>query len=210
MSTLEPYEIAPLVFVYPGVYKDAPTLVDALENGPKGINYSIYDWEPWEGRGKHATINPGLQVKLEEDDNVFDAVRSFVSAYDEIFADYISRKNIQLSGPVMSNIACNYYEEGASMGFHTDSDPEDEQAPYYSITVNCYLNDDYEGGDLVFNLSTEENAETVRYTPKAGDFVVIPASPPYLHKSEKIISGKKYFSHRVVTEDKKPIWQLGV
>lgn len=208
--TLEPYEIAPLVLVYPGVFKDALSLVGHLENSPKGNNYSIYDWEPWERRGKLATINPGLTIQLEPDDAAFDVVRSFISSYDSVLEDYISRKNITLSGPEISTIACNYYDEGAAMGFHTDYDVEDPEAPNYSITVNCYLNDDYEGGDLIFNLSDEDSAETVRYTPVAGDFVVIPALPPYRHKSDKITSGRKYFSHRVVTEDRKPTWQLEV
>lgn len=202
-----PYKVAPLVFVYPKAYKDHESLLEYLKDGPKGHRYSVFDWEPWEPRGQQASINVGLKSKLEEDDTGFDASKSFIATYDEVLADYIDRNNIKLSNPENSNIAFNYYDEGALMDFHTDYDPTDPDQPFYSITINCYLNDDYEGGDLIFKLSDSSELDLIRYTPQAGDLVVIPSSPPYMHMSDVVTRGRKYFSHRVVTEDRAPSWQ---
>jgi hypothetical protein len=58
----------------------------------------------------------------------------------------------------------------------------------YNCTVSlvCYLNDDYEGGELSFRL------QGLKIKPKAGDMYVFPSNFMYPHVAEKVTSGIKY------------------
>jgi hypothetical protein len=50
----------------------------------------------------------------------------------------------------------------------------------------CYLNDNYEGGELSFRL------QGLKIKPKAGDMYVFPSNYMYPHVAEKVTSGIKY------------------
>lgn len=58
----------------------------------------------------------------------------------------------------------------------------------YNCTVSlvCYLNDNYEGGELSFRL------QDLKIKPKAGDMYVFPSNYMYPHVAEKVTSGIKY------------------
>lgn len=58
----------------------------------------------------------------------------------------------------------------------------------YNCTVSlvCYLNDNYEGGELSFRL------QGLKIKPKAGDMYVFPSNYMYPHVAEKVTSGIKY------------------
>jgi len=58
----------------------------------------------------------------------------------------------------------------------------------YNCTVSlvCYLNDNYEGGELSFRL------QGLKIKPKAGDMYVFPSNFMYPHVAEKVTSGIKY------------------
>lgn len=58
----------------------------------------------------------------------------------------------------------------------------------YNCTVSlvCYLNDNYEGGELTFRL------QGLKIKPKAGDMYVFPSNYMYPHVAEKVTSGIKY------------------
>lgn len=56
------------------------------------------------------------------------------------------------------------------------------------LSIIGILNEEYEGGDLVFYLGGEE------YTPKlkTGDTIVFPSSFPWRHEVKPITSGTRY------------------
>jgi hypothetical protein len=88
-------------------------------------------------------------------------------------------------------VVMRYYEvfnyvkyEGTGKHFAVHAD----HGPAYVTTVSAvaYLNDDYEGGEIVFprfNLSIK---------PEPGDLVVFPSTFIYEHSSEPILNGTKY------------------
>jgi predicted 2-oxoglutarate/Fe(II)-dependent dioxygenase YbiX len=55
-----------------------------------------------------------------------------------------------------------------------------------TVSVVCYLNDDYEGGELSFRL------QDLKIKPKAGDMYVFPSNFMYPHIAEKVTGGIKY------------------
>lgn len=88
-------------------------------------------------------------------------------------------------------VVMRYYEvfnyvkyEGTGKHFAVHAD----HGPAYVTTVSAvaYLNDDYDGGEIVFprfNLSIK---------PEPGDLVVFPSTYIYEHSSEPIVNGNKY------------------
>jgi Rps23 Pro-64 3,4-dihydroxylase Tpa1-like proline 4-hydroxylase len=85
----------------------------------------------------------------------------------------------------LAPLSISKYKSGASMGKHTDSNGS--EGPQ-TISVVCYLNDDYEGGEIRF----ADQGITIK--PKAGSIVIFPSKPPFFHESMPVISGWKYIS----------------
>lgn len=88
-------------------------------------------------------------------------------------------------------VVMRYYEvfnfvkyEGTGKHFAVHAD----HGPAYVTTVSAvaYLNDDYEGGELIFPRFD------LKIKPEPGDLVVFPSTFIYEHSSEPIISGNKY------------------
>ena len=63
-----------------------------------------------------------------------------------------------------------------------------DHGPTYVATTSAviYLNDDYEGGELLFPRFG------LKLKPKAGDIVIFPSTYVYEHSSEELLSGVKY------------------
>ena len=74
------------------------------------------------------------------------------------------------------------YEQGEHFSYHSD------HAYHYVCTVStiAYYNDDYEGGELVFDKLD------LKLKPNAGDVVVFPSTFIYSHASLPVLSGTKY------------------
>lgn len=74
------------------------------------------------------------------------------------------------------------YEEGCYLKFHSDH----SWAYTCSVSTVSYFNDDYEGGELIF-----EHLDYV-YKPKRGDIFVSPSNFIYSHAATDITKGVKY------------------
>jgi predicted 2-oxoglutarate/Fe(II)-dependent dioxygenase YbiX len=87
--------------------------------------------------------------------------------------------------------------ETKEMEYHTDYQRElaDEPGEKFAITCNFYLNDDYEGGEIMFKIYNEEKNcyEAFEYHPEAGDVLVFPSTDPYLHGVRLVTGGEKKF-----------------
>ena len=78
------------------------------------------------------------------------------------------------------------YEEGGKYFTHVDS----SASTYRHVSIIMNLNEDYEGGDLVF--SNQFNSEMKRVKLKTGSVVMFPSNFMYPHKIEPIKKGKRY------------------
>lgn len=79
-----------------------------------------------------------------------------------------------------------------SMTYHADFQIDDPSL-YYFITVNMYLTDDYEGGEIHFKIpNLEQNKyDKIVIKPQAGDIVIFPSR--YEHAVRPTALGSKIF-----------------
>jgi hypothetical protein len=97
------------------------------------------------------------------------------------------------------NLALDYikigkYSTGKGMGPHCDAEDPNGTGLNLKYSLVCYLNDDYEGGEIYFK------NQDIKIKPKAGSLVFFPSTHPYLHESLPVKSGNKimYTTHWVI------------
>ncbi|MEM7707121.1 MAG: 2OG-Fe(II) oxygenase [Pseudomonadota bacterium] len=84
------------------------------------------------------------------------------------------------------------YPPGGKYVLHCDGEQFDEHAQRWyrirdrDVSLLIYLNDDYEGGELQFDVLN------FTYKPQAGDLVFFPSNHLFSHQSMPIISGYKW------------------
>tara|TARA_B100000902_G_C26796735_1_gene662554 strand:- start:313 stop:585 length:273 start_codon:yes stop_codon:yes gene_type:complete len=78
------------------------------------------------------------------------------------------------------------YNVGGRYDYHVDS----SDSTYRNISIIINLNENYEGGDLLF--SDQFFNETKRIPLKTGSVVIWPSNFFYPHKIEPITKGKRY------------------
>ena len=123
----------------------------------------------------------GLGPRTEETAELYDVHGALFNALRSCVDDYGSYWGVGIRSYEAFNFV-KYEGPGTHFRIHAD------HGPTYVSTISAviYLNDDYEGGELIFprfNLTIK---------PKAGDIVVFPSTFIYEHSSEQIISGNKY------------------
>jgi hypothetical protein len=116
-------------------------------------------------------------------------IQKFLDDVKEYVKDITFNKYAQV---VESNfVSCTWerepelvkWESGATLAAHTDG-PNKEKPPIITVGALIYLNDDYEGGELIFP------EYDIVIKPKYGDLVIFPCH--YLHEVGKIIGTDKY------------------
>ena len=127
------------------------------------IDYISKDWnEEWFHSGNNT--NPEkLKKNLQMDqnnlwNNYCDTVRPYISGNNILNTAFLGTKH---SVPLFS-----WYKEGDEYGYHNDNYPIRQVFPNLNYTV--YLNDDFEGGELIIKVG---NVEVVT-KPEKGKFVI--------------------------------------
>lgn len=189
--------MAPTVFAekicyYEGAIENPELLVNLIESSDANLTEqdSIGKWHDWVTSSEGEVYVFG-QKKITHawklDTSSDDAVRIYttlLSAITMAGTDYANRFNTEYIDPTPLTIS--KYRVGAHMGPHVDYRGEPNLQPLMSAVV--YLNDDYEGGDILF----PEQGVTIK--PKAGSIVVFPSVEPYYHEPMPVTSGTKYMS----------------
>jgi 2OG-Fe(II) oxygenase superfamily len=164
-------------------------------------------WKPWGGFGHYTTLitqsYSGDPHEFETETQESDSNKAYVSSefskiFKEITSDYIKRNNVELPNWHSSDPQlCKYFPKkvkytGLILPFHTDYQQERSKMPgiKHGITANLYINDNYEGGEVLFQVEPSE--DIISYKAKAGDLVVFPSGAPYYHGVKNVIDGEKY------------------
>jgi len=83
-----------------------------------------------------------------------------------------------------SSISIRKWFKDSYMGPHSDGYIDDEKGVAY--TIICYLNDDYEGGEIYFK------NKDVLIKPQAGSLIIFPGTE--IHEVKPVISGERYMA----------------
>ena len=144
------------------------------------------------------TDNDGKQVEMQLDDDC----SAFAPEYEHPLLDIVMNNCIEAGKEYQKHFPYivltggsvpryNRYETGQRMHRHVDhiySCFDGEQKGIPVISLIGFLNDDYEGGELVFTL----DAEKYVMKPKRGDIVVFPSAFPWEHEVLPVVSGERY------------------
>ena len=245
-DALEYYDLegAPLVRVYKNLLPDVGFLYEILKDGEvspdKYISYK--GWWRWHELGKQLQPDMNELNKRLTDDGRYPeeeveqarterAVQDMImKAFDDAIDDYCSYHGIDdKTGWFPDGPSYYKYEHELpapsrpfptfSMNYHTDYTEPLKGNPGKKEILTCtmYPNDDYEGGEIIYNIEKDlrppyfdrkerfsddepQIASGIVYKPSAGDVVVFPAGHPdyspggyYFHSVSKVTSGYKYF-----------------
>jgi hypothetical protein len=242
MENIEYYDIKelPLVRVYKNLLPKNSEILEILKDSEKNPKkYNIFNaWQKWNDLGTMVTGSlpmfddkeGPLEDKDGSDNYETSLLREVYNAY------YISLKHYSLDHNI-SEIKTfpdgpSFYKYDHTLPAPTQSSPEfnmnyhtdyafslkDNPGKKPITTCTMYFNNDYDGGEMVFNLEPRlsrpyyKRAEQfeedepyivgrVVYTPEPGDVVVFPSGNPdylsengfYFHCVNRVMSADKYF-----------------
>ena len=146
------------------------------------------------------TINQ-KNIKLSIPDNLFSFISNSVSLKENIL---IKKNNLKYAlnsyaFSFLSDYINDYellikkiknwdiYEQINETEFHYDKNRDGRK---HSYTILVALNDDYTGGEIVF----ENRIGNDHISMSKGDVLIYPSSAQYMHKELKVTSGKKYMA----------------
>jgi hypothetical protein len=214
-------ELFDKVYYYTDVIKEPKKLVDLIES-TESDKYSsfITPWEEWgacSGQmyiyGSHKRIKCLSSEDIEKnisEDVIDDCNYIFNEIFDgmkNVCEDYASKIGDDAEIILMTDTAIKKYMPGTFMGSHFDQQEGDRRLRYSMV---MYLNDDYEGGEISFNVkdgvltSTDDaaaedfdsplNHDRIMFhvKPKAGSVIIFPSTDPYSHTAHLIKGGSKY------------------
>lgn len=110
-------------------------------------------------------------------------LRNYDQRLFEIFSEVLRAYNAEWKTPANSDTGYTLlrYKTGDECTLHYDYAPYDIRI----CTAILYLNEDYEGGDLLFP------RQQVSFRPKRGELLIVPASYLYPHCVTPITSGER-------------------
>ena len=132
---------------------------------------------------------------------------SVVDAFYDISKDYAESLGDNDEPRLFPTFNIKKYYAGTSMGSHFDQLDGDKTLRYSLV---MYLNDDFEGGEISFNLMDYDGVNRKPGThmdyeealknktfdfgikPKANSIIIFPSSAPYFHTAHTVKSGFKY------------------
>ena len=153
----------------------------------KGYDWTAHQWSNWKGREDPITFpdhNKELVVSHPQNYEVQEMLKVHVApALKKYYENFPGARCNKYSVPRL-----NRYDENRIMKQHVDRitsifDGKEKGVPVISILGA--LNDDYEGGEFVFN-------DTAPVRMKAGDVLIFPSTFIYRHEVKPVTRGTRY------------------
>lgn len=202
--------IAPQIVVYKNLFKHSQELIDELEFDKDD---SIFNkWEKWYEQGYRKSC--GLEVNSSKDNKEIEFLKEIAKCIEYIKKDYFfdfgSVKGIwpnfiedwNLLTEIKNFYYLDYFKYNGSyfagsdkdyaMDYHVDDFLFEKNANglRHAITINFYLNNSYNGGEICAYDS--ESGKSYKYKPNPGDAVVMPSTKPFYH-AVKPFDNDRYF-----------------
>ena len=122
----------------------------------------------------------------EKDKYIYNTLQK---AFDDVARDYAKAQGITDEPKLFPQYPIKKYQAGTYMGAHFDQQEGDERL---KVSFVMYLNDDYEGGELVTASDPSDAMEHTRiiHSPEKG--AIVSFLNTLYHKVNPIIKGKRY------------------
>lgn len=219
VELLEPIELDKYILVFPNAIEDPKAFLSNFLASPIGDDLSIVEkHENFGSDGAESFMLLRLppaesrdRLLQNKNDLFINDLVKFDEISKEVFSSYLSKYGIKLSEPTeVTHSGMRHYMNGGCVGPHQDYSLDQPDTPNFTVTLNAYLTDDYEGGEIVFlsddYASSSEDKEDIKlsYKPKAGDVVAFPSV--LWHKTNPVTSGHRYNINTVLVEGSTPVW----
>ena len=127
----------------------------------------------------------GLRNLNHDDNTVINYANLFASCFHHYMEKYSKENNTNSQSKII-DIQILKYEVGGFYKSHVDSGFKTPR----TLSFIYLVNDDYEGGELIFNLP--QNNEIIKIPPKKDILLIWPSNFLYPHKVEPVIKGVKF------------------
>jgi hypothetical protein len=191
-------ELAPGIIVYSNILNETNTILDNIKK-LTSLNFAIWKKENLDESKKAKTLPAelwfndynnflirGLPYLNQETNNNFlipeknNLYKQTFKIFDLVEKDYLEEHHLSLSNH--DSYSFLQYSSGDGFSAHIDSSDSFPR----TVSIVCYLNDDYIGGEinfLKFNIS---------YKAAANEVLIFPANYVYSHSVSPVISGVRY------------------
>jgi hypothetical protein len=218
-NSIKKIVIAPQIVVYRNIFKHSKEIINLLKES-REISF-FNEWRSWYGQGFRRdadfalldSIDPGTDALLnEEKEYILEVNRCMKFIREDYLTEFNDTNGIWPSFikdwsllkdlnkkywidffRYDSNSQININPSGLIMEYHVDEMPipGETKVNRHVATVNFYLNDDYEGGEICVYDSTSNN--TYMYKPMPGDAVIMPSTEPFYHGVKPYSKADRYF-----------------
>lgn len=220
MLDLEYSKLDDRVYVYKNLISDPYKLVEILKKTEQNPEESFFfnGWDQWSVFGTYVTPTKGYVEQQDSEDFLLEQTyRDMVEeAFQKSTTHFLNSHGLKVedSWITMGPSYCKYDYHTADETFNIKDDPQigklsmlyhtdyqwaeyDQPGNKFALTCTIYLNDDYEGGDVVFRIKDK----VIPYKPVAGDVVIFPSGHPkllsedgvYFHAVRLVQKTEKYF-----------------
>jgi len=149
------------------------------------INYKAKQYmETYDGLDKETRNVKGYHLNTSTPTNMF--YWNFIKFEIERIYAFYKAKFPKMQSTIINQIDLLKYSPGGKYGIHTDHFNTSNRA--LSVIIN--LNNDYEGGDLVF--TDQKEKEIQRLKLNKGSIVFFPSNFMYPHSIQPITKGTRY------------------
>ena len=209
---IEKLVISPQIVVYKNALSNSKSIIDMLESNDE------VKWQDWYENGWRSSVEFNRLTGEESS-----PVKEICDAFDYVAKDYMKDyeggegtwptfirnwNNTNLNQNIYQVDFFKYshlsfknmkWDSDLLMGYHVDEFEVDGvfKKQKNIVTINFYLNDDYEGGEIcAYNKDLDIS---YRYKPVAGDAVVMPSASPFFHAVKPFYLKDRYFLRLFIT-----------
>jgi hypothetical protein len=228
-SSIKKIVIAPQIVIYKNIFKNSKEIIDLLQDSRK-ISF-FNEWRDWYGQGFRRdadfnlldTIDPGTDTLLNLEKEYILEINRCMNFIREDYLNEFGKENgiwpsFIKDWKLLKDTNKKYWidffrydvkqqgrvkESGLFMEYHVDEMPVpgETKLKRHVATVNFYLNDDYDGGEICVYDSISNN--TYMYKPMPGDAVIMPSTEPFYHGVKPFSKSDRYFLRAFIDSDVK-------
>lgn len=210
--------IAPQIVVYKNIFKHSKEIIDLMQQDREPSFFT--NWYEWYGQGFRKDSDFNLLDTLSANTKELQLEKDFILEVNDcmkfIREDYLKDfaedngiwPSFIKSWDVLSDTNKKYWidffrydvkkinterNDNLLMDYHVDEFPipGETKRNRHVATVNFYLNDTYDGGEICVYDSISNN--TYMYKPLPGDAVIMPSTEPFYHGVKPFQKTDRYF-----------------